>query len=145
MNDLGRACGLDLAIDDGRSSLLFDDRFNVTFEALPRDEGILLHAKVAGRTTASDPEVLRKILSASVLGARTDGAAFGISPYTGDIILWERVPEPEDYPALEAAINRFLAQADFWSNALQNAESDAAAEPQDSAEFSHIPPAGIMV
>jgi hypothetical protein len=94
-------------------SLCFDGKFLVTLYHDVNDRALIVSAALAA--AAPGERELRALLTSSCLGARTDGSAFAISPETGELVLWKRWnDEFPDYSALEAALNRFLAQVEYW-------------------------------
>ena len=125
IEDLGKACGLELTLDEGRCTLRFDGEHDVTIE---RDgNAVILH------------DNLRILLTASFLGAETDGGALSVWERTGEIVLWKRFDAFTDYPDFEAAINAFLAQLIRWKARIDALPSVAVSA---SATFT---PGGIMV
>lgn len=101
--------------------------------------GAILHGTVGDGACLSNPDNLRILLSASFLGAETDGGALSVWDRTGEIVLWKRFDAFEDYPAFEAAINAFLAQIIHWK-----ARIDALPSVAVSASTTFAP-GGIMV
>ena len=72
IEDLGKACGLELTLDEGRCTLRFDGEHDVTIE---RDgNAVILHGIAGDGGCLSNPDNLRILLTASFLGAETDGA-----------------------------------------------------------------------
>lgn len=137
VEDLGKACGLELALDEGRCTLLFDGAHEVTVE---RDGGgAILHGIVGDGTRLSNPDNARALLAASFLGAETDGGALSVWERTGEIVLWKRFDAFADYPAFEAAVNGFLAQIIHWKARI--AALPSVADPVPAA----FVPGGIMV
>ena len=128
IEDLGKACGLELTLDEGRCTLRFDGEHDVTIE---RDgNAVILHGIAGDGGCLSNPDNLRILLTASFLGAETDG---------GEIVLWKRFDAFTDYPDFEAAINAFLAQLIHWKARIDALPSVAVSA---SATFT---PGGIMV
>ena len=112
IEDLGKACGLELTLDEGRCTLRFDGEHDVTIE---RDgNAVILHGIAGDGGCLSNPDNLRILLTASFLGAETDGGALSVWERTGEIVLWKRFDAFTDYPDFEAAINAFLAQLIHW-------------------------------
>ena len=137
VEELGKVCGLDLLLEEGRCTLRIDDAHEVTIE---RDgDAVVLHGIVGDGACLSNPENARLLLTASCLGAETDGGALSVWARTGEIVLWKRFDRFADYPAFEAAINAFLAQIIHWKTRLDALPSVAAADP------SPFLPGGLMV
>ena len=87
IEDLGKSCGLELTLDEGRCTLRFDGEHDVTIE---RDgNAVILHGIAGDGGCLSNPDNLRILLTAS------------FDAFT-------------DYPDFEAAINAFLAQLIHW-------------------------------
>ncbi|WP_051384443.1 type III secretion system chaperone [Nitratidesulfovibrio termitidis] len=120
LHELGTRMGTGPLTLDGQTpcTLCFDGKYVVTLYHDPDDHALLAAAPVGtvgagfGHLREDD---LRALLTDACLGARTGGAAFGLSPETGELLLWKRWnDEFPDYPALETALNGFLAQLDHW-------------------------------
>lgn len=133
---LGKTCGLDLSLSDGRCTLCFDGEHDVTFEQ--DGDALILHGPVDDGACLSNPENLRTLLSASFLGAETDGGALSVWGRTGEIVLWKRFDAFADYPAFESAVNAFLAQIIHWKGRL-------AALPSVPSAGNEVIPGGIRV
>ena len=89
IEDLGKACGLELTLDEGRCTLRFDGEHDVTIE---RDgNAVILHGIAGDGGCLSNPDNLRILLTASFLGAETDGGALSVWERTGEIVLWKRL------------------------------------------------------
>jgi hypothetical protein len=131
VEELSNRLGLG-AIEFGEAnplSLCFDGKFLVTLNHDANDHALILSATLS--FDAPREEELRALLTSSCLGARTDGAAFGISPDTGELLLWKRWnDEFPDCSALEAALNRFLAQVEYWQ---QQSSAQAPSLRQDKS------------
>lgn len=117
VESLGKHCGLDLSLSDGRCTLRFDGEHYVTFEA--DEDALVLHGPVGDGLCLSNPDNLRLLLTASFLGAETDGGALSVWQRTGEIVLWKRFDAFVDYPAFESAVNAFLAQIIHWKGRLK--------------------------
>ena len=82
IEDLGKACGLELTLDEGRCTLRFDGEHDVTIE---RDgDAVILHGIAGDGGCLSNPDNLRILLTASFLGAETDGGALSVWERTGE-------------------------------------------------------------
>lgn len=112
IEDLGKACGLNITLDDGRCTLLFDGEHEVTVEQ--DGKAVILHGIVGNGDCLSNPNNARTLLAASFLGAETDGGALSVWERTGEIVLWKRFDAFVDYTDFEAAVNAFLAQIIHW-------------------------------
>ena len=72
IEDLGKACGLELTLDEGRCTLRFDGEHDVTIE---RDgNAVILHGIAGDGGCLSNPDNLRILLTASFLGPRRTAA-----------------------------------------------------------------------
>jgi hypothetical protein len=123
--------GLD---EDGSIALLFDDAFEITFTPDGDDNSVLLHCEMgdAGRL---DRDTCLKLFKASLLGAETGGAAFGVHFAQDKIVLWKRHDDDfKDCAELEKAINAFITQIIFWKDQLNTAAAEA------SGQTSGLPP-----
>ncbi len=71
-----------------------------------------------------------KLFKASLLGAETGGAAFGVHFALNKLVLWKRHDDDfEDCAALEKAINVFIAQIIFWKEMLSTTDADGNSVP----------------
>lgn len=145
LHELASRTGLDeLALDaERRCSICFDEEHTITFEHNPDDGALLLYAVIGSEPGLREAQTARALLEASLLGAQTDGAAFGLDARTGEALLWKRLDEYfVTYSAFEQAVNRFLVQVIHWKEAL----SALAAAPEEEANASpQIPLLGIRV
>ncbi len=124
--------GLD---EDGSIALRFDDAFEITFTPDGDDESVLLHCEMGDAGTL-DRDACMKLFKASLLGAETGGAAFGVHFALDKIVLWKRHDDDfEDCAALEKAINAFIAQIIFWKDQLS-----VAATGGDTGQAAGLPP-----
>ncbi|MDR3077132.1 MAG: type III secretion system chaperone [Planctomycetota bacterium] len=140
LDELAHRLGLGaLSLDAANPlSLCFDGKYVVTLNHDPDDRTLILSG-AAGPAEAG-PETLRNLLQESCLGARTGGAAFGLSPETGELLLWKRLgDEFPDYSAFEAELNNFLAQLAHWRSRL--AEVAPAASLRAPAAAFRVPDA----
>lgn len=85
------------------------------------------------------PDLLR-LMEASVLGARTGGASFGIHDRLNKLVLWKRhVDSFEDASDLERKVNNFLAQIIYWREHLTNSQgSDETDVSDNGGDLSNI-------
>ena len=76
---------------------------------------VILHGIAGDGGCLSNPDNLRILLTASFLGAETDGRrALRLGTHRGNRAVWKRFDAFTDYPDFEAAINAFLAQLIHW-------------------------------
>lgn len=117
MNDLAAAIGMRPVEpeESGGFTLLFDGEHEVAF--VPDGSATFFHA-VVGEAADLDREALLSLLEASLLGADTDGAAFGIHKALGEVVLWKRYGEFSGKADLETAIHAFLGQVLEWKRRL---------------------------
>lgn len=134
LHELGTRMGTGPLTLDGQTpcTLCFDGKYVVTLYHDPDDQALLAAAPVGIGFDHLREDDLRALLTDACLGVRTGGAAFGLSPETGELLLWKRWNnEFPDYSALEAALNGFLAQLDYWQ-AHCPARTDATLRPVPS-------------
>ena len=72
---------------DGSIAFMFDDKYEITFTP-DRDDGSLLMFCEMGDADRLEKSDLFRLMEASVLGARTGGAAFGIHERLNKLVLW---------------------------------------------------------
>ncbi|MDR2392166.1 MAG: type III secretion system chaperone [Planctomycetota bacterium] len=102
---------------DSPLALCFDGKYVVSFQYDPDDHALILAGGVG--TAEAGEAAAPFLLTESCLGANTGGAAFGLSPETGEAFMWKRwSDEFPDLAALEAAISQFLGQLEHWQGRL---------------------------
>ncbi len=151
LQEFGAKTGLaDLTTDaSGACSLLFDDAHEMTFTPDLDDNSLLFHAPV-GSANYTDANALIELLTASLLGAETGGAALAIDRNGDDVILWKRYnAEFADAGAFEKAINDFLTQVVAWKERLDSPSFGATATGDAVPESDSTPgdtiPFGLRV
>ena len=134
MNELAAAIGMRPVKpeESGGFTLLFDNEHEVAFEP---DGSATVFPAVVGEAADLDREGLLSLLEASLLGAGTDGAAFGVHQALGEVVLWKRYGEFLGKADLETAIHAFLGQVLEWKRRLAGG---GAVAPSAEAPF---PPA----
>ena len=111
---------------DGSVALLFDGEHEITFTPNAEDRSVLFHAEL-GPAPTQDGAACLKLLTASLLGAQTGGAALAVHEALGAVVRWKRQDEGfADRAALEHAVNVFLAQVIAWKEKLKHAKTAAA-------------------
>lgn len=122
MNELAAGIGMRPveADETGGFTLLFDGVQEVSFA--PDGDGAVFHAPV-GEAARLDREGLLSLLEASLLGAETGGAAFGLHRAAGEVVLWKRYGEFSGRADLETAIHEFLGLALEWKRRLPEGAS----------------------
>lgn len=130
MNELAAAIGMRPVEpeESGGFTLLFDGEHEVAFA--PDGDGTVFHAAV-GEAADLDREGLLSLLEASLLGAGTGGAAFGLHRAVGELVLWKRYGEFAGRADLETAIGEFLGLVLEWKGKL--AAGDFGPPPADAA------------
>ena len=129
--------GLD---EDGSIALLFDGEHDITFTPTADDNSILLHCEI-GDAGNLDKESFIKLFRASLLGAETGGAAFGVQADPDRLVLWKRHDNDfADCAMLEKVINAFLAQVMFWKEQLGSPSASENEEASSNlSDFMAIP------
>ena len=118
---LGRL-GLDA---DGSVGLMFDDMHELFFTPDAEDESLLVYCEMADAQNLEKEELLR-LMKASLLGAETGGASFGIHDGLKKIVMWKRFDNSfEGVPDLEKKLNSFLGQVIFWKEHLADRFSES--------------------
>ena len=127
MRELAEKCGIGPLKfdDDGSVALLFDGEHEITFTPNAEDRSVLFHAEL-GPAPLQDSAACLNLLTASLLGAQTGGAAFAVHEALGTVVLWKRHDDSfVDCPDLERAVNLFLAQIIAWKEKLKHAPAAA--------------------
>lgn len=118
----GDAIGMSgLSLDaDGSCTLLFDDAHEITFTCDAADHAVLLYSEVGKASDLREKSEAMRLLSASLLGAQTGGAAFAVHEAMDAVILWKRYDDRfQDVADIEKAVNDFLPQVEEWKGRLQ--------------------------
>ncbi len=111
---------------DGSVALLFDGEHEITFTPNAEDRAVLFHAEL-GPAPSRNSAACLQLLTASLLGAQTGGAALAIHEALGTVVLWKRHDDSfADCSDLERAVNLFLAQVIAWKEKLRHAPAAAA-------------------
>lgn len=116
MDELGKRCGIEINFQDGVCTLCFDGEHDVTFEQ--DAHALLMHAVVNDGACLTSPSTQRLLLTASYLGAETDGGALAVREITGEVVLWKRFEHFTGITQFEEATNDFLAQLIHWKGKL---------------------------
>ena len=107
---------------DGSVALLFDGEHEITFTPDAEDRSVLFHAEL-GPAPLQDGSACLKLLTASLLGAQTGGAALAVHEALGTVVLWKRHDDDfTDCADLERAVNRFLVQVISWKERLKQSQ-----------------------
>ena len=115
---------------DGCLALLFDEAHEIIFAKDERDDAILFWSEI-GNSGGLDKDGCMKLLTASLLGAKTGGAALAVHDRLEKIVLWKRHDNRfEDCADFEKAINAFLGEVIHWKEELTNAAQEAEAQPE---------------
>lgn len=140
MDELVRKMGIgSLKVDDkGSFSLLFDDEHELFFTPDKDDRSILFYAEI-GDISNLHTENYQHLLSASLLGAETEGATFALNKNLGKLVLWKRYSENfEDLTNLEQAINVFLGQVIAWKEKFNTAISAAQGDKSEPTTYANV-------
>ena len=131
---------------DGSVALLFDDLYEITFTPDEDDGSLLMYSEIADASWL-EKEDLARLMKASLLGAETGGAAFGIHEPLRKIVLWKRHDNSFDSVAdLENRVNAFLAQVIFWKKHYEDRpceteeqQNPASSAPKNGLDYQAMP------
>lgn len=119
-------------IDQDSLTLLFDDNYEVTFYANPDDHSVIFSCEIINDQYLK-PEAAKTLLELSLLGAKTDGAAFSLHRELGAIVLWKRFNNFfENVAEFENAVNKFIAQIILWEEKLPEIIANDDLKPTDN-------------
>ena len=116
LSDLSARLGVaPLDLDDGTQlTLLFDEITRITIDYDPEDKAVIFSGVVGDSDLCRGVDAYRWLLSSSVLGAATGGAAFGLNADTGEIVLWKRYSDSfEDAADIEKELGSFLGTLEY--------------------------------
>lgn len=145
----GASIGIDhLAPDvNGSCSLLFDSRDEVTFTHDEEDHALFMYSEI-GDASGLSKDICLALLEASLLGAKTGGAALSVHGTLGRVVLWKRFDESALTPdTLSLAVNDFLAQVSVWKKKLSELCAAPGTEeaPSEGASFETMNNFGMFV
>jgi hypothetical protein len=129
LDELGRSAGLGaLPLSaDGRLTLTFDDKLEVTLEHEADEERLLLWTLLAELGAERPPALLAELLDADFLGQGTGGATLAVEHRSGKVVLWQSLPAPGlGVATLEQTIETFVTAATRWRHHIATGgEGDA--------------------
>ncbi len=140
LGDLSEKTGIGrLELDaDGSVGLVFDNQHEIFFTPDAEDESLLVYCEMAD-TNGLEKEDLLRLMKASLLGAETGGASFGIHESLRKVVLWKRFDDSfEGAPDLEKKINAFLAQVIYWKENLGKRPADNEISPESEISETDI-------
>ncbi len=118
LDELGVLAGLGpLPLDaDGRLTLAFDGRLEVTLEHEPEDGRLVLWALLAELGAERPVALLGELLDANFLWQGTGGATLALEHGSGKVVLSQALPIMGlEVTALQRAIEGFVTAAMHWS------------------------------
>lgn len=139
LDDLARSAGLPgLKLDaEGRLTLSFDDRLEVTIDSEPEEGRFVLSALVGEVGTAPGAAILGELLDGNFFWQGTGGPTLAVERATGRVVLVEQLPLAGlDARRLEAALNGFVAAGIRWHDRLVGAA--AAADMPAPVDSGHL-------
>ena len=149
LESFGSSLGIDgLAPDvNGSCSLLFDSRDEVTFTHDGEDHALFMYCEI-GDASALSKDACLALLEASLLGAKTGGAALSVHGALGRVVLWKRFDDNALTPdTLSLAVNDFLAQVSVWKKRLAElcAAPDVEEAPSEGTSLDTMNNFGMFV
>lgn len=132
LDELGRLAGLgSLPLDaDGRLTLAFDGRLEVTLEHEPDEGRLILWALLAELGTERPLALLGELLDANFLWQGTGGATLSLERGSGKVVLSQALPTMGlEVTAMQRALEGFVTAAMHWSRHIVQGGSN---EPNDS-------------
>ena len=128
LDDLARSAGLpELKLDaDGRLTLAFDGRIEVTIDSEPEESRLVLSALVGELGREPPAALLAELLDANFFWQSTAGATLAVERTSGRVVLVEQLALAGlDASRLEAALNGFVAAGIRWHDRLSGAAATA--------------------
>lgn len=135
LQSLSVSLGIPLAFNsENTCELVLDDETVVTLEGEPEGTSLRINGLVGDLAEPDSAEALRLLLQANYNGQGTGGAALGIDPVGGDVVLGRVVDVsgfgPDD---LETVLTEFANYLAFWRDNLNRLTAGEAAGPAGSA------------
>jgi hypothetical protein len=126
---------------DGRLTLTFDGRLEVTLEHEPEEGRLVLWALLAEFGAERPPALLAELLDANFLWRATGGATLALEQGSGKVVLSQALPVAGlEAAALERAIETFVSAAMHWSAHIAAGGTDArpGVTPPQSPDQHHL-------
>lgn len=112
---------------DGICSVVVGDRIEISFEAPPASESLIMTGHL-GPLPSDRSEFLLSLLRANHNGDATDGGAIALDPRSGELVLTKRIElATVQIDAFVAAVERFVRFVTFWLDYLPKLLQGAAA------------------
>lgn len=116
-------------------TLQFNGEHTVTMQHDEEAKCLVLSSRLLLDEPGGEPRLCAALLAAGNLGVQTRGAAFGLDPATGEVFLWQRLPEYlPDYFEFERALESFVGQTAYWSAWTRETQDHAAAAAAAAAQ-----------
>ncbi|MDR1613131.1 MAG: type III secretion system chaperone [Planctomycetota bacterium] len=134
IGQLGVALGLDsLELEDGRQcSLVFNDARRVTIDYSPENREVIFSGVIGPASRYQSEAGCRRLLSMSLLGVETGGAAFGLAEDTDELLLWKRFDDAfADATDIVRALESFYARMEYCAATL-NDVTNVVSKPDDA-------------
>ena len=150
LRELGDGLGLgEVAVDEGDgATLVVDDTFEITIEPGPEGRGIVIVASVGVVPKDDALPVCRTLLEANVGGLDTGGAALGLDPDDGTVMLSRAILTDEmPFAVFDRELTVFMTALRDWTTRLKTGVLTAEADgpsPQEAGD-ANPPHGGLRV
>lgn len=144
--EFGESIGIpEMAFDeDGLCHIRVDDEYPITFRRDDDNHNLVLVGLIAEELPERlDRETVRDMLATGVEPLRDHGAALGLEPQSGTLILHQTIPLAKiDRTALETLLGNFILMQKDWSARISGAGAQGAEPDQPGTRAGHDLPAG---
>ncbi len=144
--EFGESIGIpEMAFDeDGLCHIRVDDEYPITFRRDDDNHNLVLVGLIAEELPERlDRETVRDMLATGVEPLRDHGAALGLEPQSGTLILHQTIPLAKiDRTALETLLGNFILMQKDWSARIAGAGAQGAEPDQPGTRAGHDLPAG---
>ncbi|MBO4123451.1 CesT family type III secretion system chaperone [Cupriavidus gilardii] len=146
--EFGESIGIpEMAFDeDGLCHIRVDEEYPITFRRDDDNHNLVLVGLIAEELPERlERELVKEMLATGVEPLRDHGAALGLEPQSGTLILHQTMPLAKiDRTALETLLGNFILMQKDWSARVAGAGSGAAEIDQAGARAGHELPAGPL-
>ncbi len=146
--EFGESIGIpEMAFDeDGLCHIRVDEEYPITFRRDDDNHNLVLVGLIAEELPERlDRETVREMLATGVEPLRDHGAALGLEPQSGTLILHQTMPLAKiDRTVLETLLGNFILMQKDWSARIAGVGADGAVADQAGTRPGHELPAGPL-
>lgn len=146
--EFGESIGIpEMAFDeDGLCHIRVDEEYPITFRRDDDNHNLVLVGLIAEELPERlDREMVREMLATGVEPLRDHGAALGLEPQSGTLILHQTMPLAKiDRTVLETLLGNFILMQKDWSARVAGVDAEGGQADQAGTRAGHELPAGPL-